>query len=70
MLSEREKFVNNSIKRGYDKEVAVRVYDLILKFANYGFNKAHSISYAVTAYKNGILLKLIFLKYFYIRYAY
>ena len=31
MLEERDKFIVNSINRGYDKEVATRVYDLILK---------------------------------------
>lgn len=63
MLSEREKFVNNSIKRGYDKEVAVRVYDLILKFANYGFNKSHAVAYSLIAYRMAFL-KVHFYQYF------
>ena len=63
MLSEREKFVNNSIQRGYDKEVAVRVYDLILKFANYGFNKSHAVAYSLIAYRMAFL-KAHFYQYF------
>lgn len=63
MLSEREKFVNNSIQRGYDKEVAVRVYDLILKFANYGFNKSHAVAYSLIAYRMAFL-KVHFYQYF------
>lgn len=63
MLSEREKFVNNSIQRGYDKEAAVRVYDLILKFANYGFNKSHAVAYSLIAYRMAFL-KVHFYQYF------
>ena len=63
MLSEREKFVNNSIQRGYDKEIAVRVYDLILKFANYGFNKSHAVAYSLIAYRMAFL-KVHFYQYF------
>lgn len=51
LLESKEKFISQSVKRGYSKEVATKVYDLILKFANYGFNKAHSVSYAIMGYK-------------------
>ena len=51
LLSKRDKFVNQSVSRGYEKCVAKEVYDLILKFANYGFNKAHSVCYAIIGYK-------------------
>lgn len=63
MLSEKEKFVNNSIQRGYDKETATRVYDLILKFANYGFNKSHAVAYSLIAYRMAFL-KVHFYQYF------
>ena len=48
---ERNKFVNNSIKNGYSEEVANEVYELIVKFANYGFNKSHSVAYALVGYE-------------------
>lgn len=51
LLSEKEKFINGSLNKGYTNKDANDVYDLILKFANYGFNKAHSVSYAIIGYK-------------------
>lgn len=51
LLSYKKQFINGSINKGYTKETAEEVYNLILKFANYGFNKAHSVSYAIVGYK-------------------
>ena len=51
LLSFKEKFIQGSINNGYSSEDAIKVYNLILKFANYGFNKAHSVSYAILGYK-------------------
>ena len=48
---ERNKFITNSVNNGYDKEIAQKVYDLIIKFANYGFNKSHSVAYALIGYE-------------------
>lgn len=50
ILSEKENFVNRCIKKDIQKEKAIRLYDLILKFAGYGFNKSHAVSYAVISY--------------------
>ena len=44
-------FISGCIKNGYDKQLAQNVYDLILEFANYGFNKSHSVAYAMVAYQ-------------------
>lgn len=55
LVSMKEDFIKGSINKGYDKDVANKVYDMILKFANYGFNKAHSVSYAIMAYKMAYL---------------
>lgn len=52
---EQINFINRSICNGYSKETASKVYDLILKFANYGFNKAHSVSYALIGYQMAYL---------------
>ncbi|MFC1727697.1 DNA polymerase III subunit alpha, partial [Patescibacteria group bacterium] len=51
MTRERNKFVKRAIEKGYKKEVAEKVFGLIEKFAGYGFNKAHSTSYAMIAYQ-------------------
>ena len=63
LLKEKEKFITGSIKNGYTKELSEKVYNLILKFANYGFNKSHAVSYSVIAYKMAFL-KAHFYKYF------
>ena len=55
LLKEKDKFINGSIKRGYSEELARKIYDLILKFAAYGFNKAHSVSYATISYRMAYL---------------
>ena len=57
---ERIRFVESSVKAGYDKEVANNVYDYIVKFADYGFNKAHSVAYAQVAYLTAYLKKHYF----------
>ena len=65
LLKEREKFISSSIKRGYEENLVNKIYDLILKFAEYGFNKSHSIAYTMVSYKMAYL-KVHFKKYFYI----
>lgn len=40
-------FIEGSIKQGHSKQVSQAVFDDILKFANYGFNRSHSVVYAV-----------------------
>ena len=63
LLKEKEKFISGSINNGHSEEVSNRVYDLILKFANYGFNKSHAVAYSVIAYKMAFL-KTHFYSYF------
>ncbi len=50
MRENRAKFVERSLKNGYSKEKAEEIFDLIDKFAGYGFNKSHSVSYAMISY--------------------
>lgn len=54
-----EKFILGAIKKGYDKSIAQKTYNLIFKFANYGFNKSHSVAYAFMGYL------MAYLKYYY-----
>ena len=63
LIKEKPKFIESSIKNGYTIEISTQIYDLILKFANYGFNKSHSVGYATVAYKMAFL-KTYFFKYF------
>ncbi len=60
---EKEKFINQSIEKGYTLEEATKVYELILKFANYGFNKSHSVAYSMISYQMAYL-KAHYPKYF------
>lgn len=44
-------FISGCIQKGYSKQLSEKVYELILEFANYGFNKSHSIAYGLIAYQ-------------------
>lgn len=48
---EREHFVQGALKKGYNSETAHTIYDLIVKFANYGFNRSHAVAYSMIAYQ-------------------
>ena len=63
LIKEKTKFVEKSLARGYDIETINKVYDIILKFANYGFNKSHAVAYSIISYKMAFL-KAHFYPYF------
>ena len=52
---QRDLFVKGCLSRGLDKYMADQVYDLIMKFANYGFNRAHAAAYALVAFQTAYL---------------
>ena len=49
MLENEKAFIEGAVKNGHDERVAKKVFNLIKKFANYGFNKSHSVVYSVIA---------------------
>ena len=51
----RPKFVEGAGSKGLDKKKAEELFELILKFAGYGFNKSHSTGYAIVAYQTAYL---------------
>jgi len=55
MDAQRETFVEGAIANGVDRDRASYVFDLVDKFAGYGFNKAHSAGYALVAYQTAYL---------------
>lgn len=55
MAKERPKFISGSIANGVDEKKAGEVFDLLEKFANYGFNKSHAAAYAVVSYQTAWL---------------
>lgn len=55
LQSLKEDFIQGSLNKGYSQEVCEKTYDLILRFANYGFNKSHSVAYGLVAYQMAYL---------------
>jgi DNA polymerase-3 subunit alpha len=55
MAAERSKFVDGAAANGYDKKKANEIFDYIEPFARYGFNKSHSVAYALVAYQTAWL---------------
>lgn len=51
MKSLKEEFIAGGIKNGYPQQKVEEVYALIERFADYGFNKAHSVAYGLIAYQ-------------------
>ncbi|MGG5254793.1 DNA polymerase III subunit alpha [Neobacillus sp. SM06] len=48
---ERRHFLAGALKKGYSEALANEVYDLIVRFANYGFNRSHAVAYSLIAYQ-------------------
>lgn len=69
MEQERQKFIygdvdsegnvilNGAIRNGVDERSANKIFDLMIDFANYAFNKSHSVAYAVVAFQTAYLKK-------------
>ncbi len=55
LLKEKDKFISGSVNNGYDEDLASRVYEMIFKFADYGFNRSHSVAYAMISYRMAYL---------------
>ncbi|MCV6592467.1 MAG: DNA polymerase III subunit alpha [Silicimonas sp.] len=55
MDAERPKFIAGAKENGVDDKKALEVWNLLDKFANYGFNKSHAAAYAVVSYQTGWL---------------
>jgi DNA polymerase-3 subunit alpha len=55
MAKQREIFTSGATERGVAGATATRIFDLMEKFAGYGFNKSHSAAYAVLAYQTAYL---------------
>lgn len=55
MAQQRSIFVEGAIKRAIDEKLATHLFDLMEKFAGYGFNKSHSAAYALVSYQTAYL---------------
>ncbi|MFJ7934858.1 DNA polymerase III subunit alpha [Sporosarcina sp. NPDC096371] len=55
LLKERAHFTQSAVNNGFPEDTAVAVYNLIVKFADYGFPKSHAVAYALISYRLGFL---------------
>ena len=55
MAKQRTTFLEGSVENGIDKDLAGNIFDLVEKFAGYGFNKSHSAAYALVSYQTAWL---------------
>jgi len=55
LLSLKDKMIKGMIERGISKDVALKIWEWILPFGNYGFNKSHAAAYALIAYQTAYL---------------
>ena len=55
MAKQREIFEKGAKNQGIDPNLAIKIFDLVEKFAGYGFNKSHSAAYALLAYQTAYL---------------
>lgn len=62
--SYQKKFIDGAIVLGHDRDVSKNLFDLIMKFAGYGFNKSHSVAYSIVAFRMAYL-KAHYPKYFF-----
>ncbi len=52
---ERNHFVKGAMKNQYSEKTADEIYDLIVRFANYGFNRSHAVAYSLITYQLAFL---------------
>src|SRR3972149_7489888 len=55
MAEQKKEFAAGALSNDIDKKTASEIFDLIEKFASYGFNKSHSVAYSVLAYQTAYL---------------
>ena len=55
LMAQRENFMSGCISNGIDKGLANKIFELLMHFADYGFNKSHSAAYALLAWQTAYL---------------
>jgi DNA polymerase-3 subunit alpha len=55
MARQRQSFEQGAVAKGVDPDLAIKIFDLVEKFAGYGFNKSHSAAYALVSYQTAWL---------------
>jgi DNA polymerase-3 subunit alpha len=55
MQAQRERFISGAVERGVEKGQAEAIFELLERFADYGFNKSHAAAYALVAYQTAYM---------------
>jgi DNA polymerase-3 subunit alpha len=55
MIAEKEKFIAGAVANGFSEKKAGEIFEILLPFAGYGFNKSHAAAYSVLAYQTAFL---------------
>jgi DNA polymerase III subunit alpha len=55
LVPHREKFVRQAVAKGYEERLAKEIFELLVPFADYGFNASHACAYAYVAYQTAYL---------------
>src|SRR5262249_17042179 len=55
MLAQRDRFVSGAVARGVERGQAEAIFELLERFADYGFNKSHAAAYALVAYQTAYM---------------
>ncbi|MDR2897825.1 MAG: DNA polymerase III subunit alpha, partial [Spirochaetaceae bacterium] len=55
MIEEKDKFIKGAVERGFAAADADRIFEILIPFAGYGFNKSHAAAYSIVAYRTAFL---------------
>lgn len=55
LAAERNEFISKGVEKGYDRKIVEKIFEEIYRFKDYGFNKSHSVAYAILAYQTAYL---------------
>ncbi|MBO7486697.1 MAG: DNA polymerase III subunit alpha [Spirochaetaceae bacterium] len=55
LMQKKEEFIQGAVKNGFTAEHAGEIFEIMVPFAGYGFNKSHAAAYSVVAYRTGYL---------------
>ena len=55
LMGKKKEFIEGAVKQGFTEEHAADIFEIMIPFAGYGFNKSHAAAYSVLAYRTGFL---------------
>ena len=55
LMGKKKEFIEGAVKQGFSEDHAADIFEIMVPFAGYGFNKSHAAAYSVVAYRTGWL---------------